>query len=100
MERRLRRRPPVPGEPLGSGASEDNKIIIVGVRHRGQTLWSYDDHHRDEDGMVVSATSPDQNIRAEVTNDTDVRVTFRPGSYNLYDEERLAHQLARLGVSA
>lgn len=50
--------------------------------------------------MVVSATSPDQNIRAEVTNDTDVRVTFRPGSYNLYDEERLAHQLARLGVSA
>lgn len=51
------------------------------------------------DSMVVSATSPDQNIRVEVSNYTDVRVTFRPGSYNLYDEERLAHQLARLGVS-
>ena len=50
------------------------------------------------DRMVVSTASPDQNIRARVSNYTDVEIRFAPGSFDRYDEERLSHQLARLGV--
>lgn len=52
------------------------------------------------DKMVVSVTSPDRNIRARVTNAKDVEVEFAPRAFERYDEERLSHQLARLGVSA
>ncbi len=50
------------------------------------------------DRMVVSAASPDQNIRARVLNYTEVEVGFRPGAFDSYNEERLSYQLARLGV--
>jgi hypothetical protein len=50
------------------------------------------------DRMVVSATSPDGNVQATVSNYTECRVEFRPMSFARYDEEALAHQLSRLGA--
>jgi hypothetical protein len=50
------------------------------------------------DRMVVSTTSPDQNIHARVSNYSEIEIEFRRGAFDTYDEERLSHQLARLGV--
>src|SRR5689334_23463224 len=49
--------------------------------------------------MVVTVTSPDGNVSARVTNSLAVDIAFRPGTYERYDEPRLSHQLARLGVA-
>jgi hypothetical protein len=51
------------------------------------------------DKMVIGVSSPDGNIRATVSNYTDVAVEFVPGKFDRYDEERLGHQLARLGAN-
>jgi len=48
--------------------------------------------------MVVSASSPDRNISARVSNYTEAKVTFQPGTFQRYDERQLSYQLARLGV--
>lgn len=50
------------------------------------------------DKMVIRATSPDGNIRSTITNDVDVDVAFRPGSYAGYTRESLSHQLVRLAA--
>jgi hypothetical protein len=49
------------------------------------------------DRMVIAVTSPDGNIRARVSNYTEVEVELDPRAFERYDEERLGHQLARLG---
>ncbi|MFY1686339.1 hypothetical protein [Plantactinospora sp. WMMB782] len=51
------------------------------------------------DNMVVTVDSPDERIRARVSNYHDVEITFAPGAFDRYDEEQLSHQLARLGVT-
>jgi hypothetical protein len=51
------------------------------------------------DKMVIGVSSPDGNIRATVSNYTDVAVEFAPGTFDRYEDERLGHQLARLGVT-
>lgn len=50
------------------------------------------------DRMVVTVNSPDERIHAQVTNYHDVDIWFSTGAYDRYDEDELAHQLARLGV--
>jgi hypothetical protein len=49
--------------------------------------------------MVVLVSSPDRSIEARVENYTDVRISFRPGVFDRYDESELAYQLGRLGVT-
>lgn len=49
------------------------------------------------DRMTVTETSPDGQIFSTVTNYTEVRISFRPGSYDRYDEGELSYQLGRLG---
>lgn len=51
------------------------------------------------DTMVVTVTSPDGNIRARVHDYTEVDVEIRPGSFGKYDEDGLAAQLTRLGLT-
>jgi len=51
------------------------------------------------DNMVVTVTSPDQRIRARVSNYHDVEISFDRGAFDRYDEEQLAHQLGRLGLT-
>ncbi len=50
------------------------------------------------DGMVVEVTSPDGRIRARLTGDRDVEVSFAHGAYRRYAEDELGHQLARLAT--
>ncbi|MBN1173293.1 MAG: hypothetical protein JXA67_14055 [Micromonosporaceae bacterium] len=52
------------------------------------------------DNMVVTTTSQDRNIRARISNYTDVEVRFRPGTFDRYDERRLGEQLSRLGLTS
>ena len=49
------------------------------------------------DRMVVEAASPDTKIRAtSVGRANSLEFAFSPGAYTRYDEDVLAHQLARL----
>ncbi|MBN1170985.1 MAG: hypothetical protein JXA67_02320, partial [Micromonosporaceae bacterium] len=50
------------------------------------------------DKMVVTALSPDRNIRARISDYTNVELGFRPNVYDRYSESDLSHQLARLGL--
>ncbi|MGA8115189.1 MAG: hypothetical protein WCA46_16115 [Actinocatenispora sp.] len=49
--------------------------------------------------MVISGTSPDRNIRARVSNYTQIEIEANPGVLDRYDEEQLGHQLARLAAT-
>jgi hypothetical protein len=50
------------------------------------------------DKTVVIAASPDQRITARIADrGRDVRVSFKPGAYDWYGENALAHQLGQLG---
>lgn len=51
------------------------------------------------DRMVIATTSPDRQIHARVFDYTQVEVSFVPGTFDSYDEERLSHQLSRLGLT-
>lgn len=48
------------------------------------------------DSMVVTVRSPDSNIEAEVDIDYRVQLRFRAGSFELYNETMLEHQLSQL----
>jgi hypothetical protein len=49
--------------------------------------------------MTVDATSPDGHITAHIRGQADtLDITFRPGSYDRYDERRLADQVAKLAA--
>lgn len=48
--------------------------------------------------MLVTGTSPDGNVRALITGERDLRVEFRPDSFESYDEVSLERQLAGLAV--
>jgi hypothetical protein len=49
--------------------------------------------------MSVSGTSPDGQIRAMISGDLSLRITFPPGTYEWYDERGLSRQLAGLGTN-
>ncbi|MBT8226035.1 MAG: hypothetical protein HKP61_12355 [Dactylosporangium sp.] len=53
-----------------------------------------------DDTMAVSITSPDQNIHIRILDISNIKLWFRSRSFDRYDEERLAHQLGRLGSTA
>jgi hypothetical protein len=46
--------------------------------------------------MVVTVTSPDSNIEAEIDSSYKVTLRFRPGSLRQYNEFTLEHQLGQL----
>jgi hypothetical protein len=45
---------------------------------------------------MATAASPDGNIVARVEGPDDIEVRFRPGAFDRYGEEELAHQIERL----
>ena len=48
---------------------------------------------------TITGTSPDGNIKAEVSWDGHIRsLTFRPGTYRDYSEQTLSRQLSRLAT--
>jgi hypothetical protein len=50
--------------------------------------------------IVTYASSPDGRIHLDLRGSADLRVSFDPGSYRSYSEERLGHQLSQLGALA
>ena len=48
--------------------------------------------------LVVTATSPDGNIKSRLVGGENLTLAFRPGSYRDYSETVLADQLAKLGI--
>ncbi|PZG15200.1 hypothetical protein C1I95_20080 [Micromonospora craterilacus] len=47
---------------------------------------------------VATALSPDRNVKARVSTDGQVEITFQPGTFETYNENQLSYQLSRLGM--
>jgi hypothetical protein len=50
-------------------------------------------------GMSATAASPDGQIRATISGDLSLRITFSRGTFEWYDERGLSRQLASLGIN-